>query len=305
MHRFASACVGAFLDAPWAGGHSRRRRPTWHLRRRCQALKTAGRGPHIQAMPEIGSEIWPGRSRERTRRNTRQRGRPSPSTWGRCRLGTSPISIPAPESQAVQDDLEKAAAEAQRIKQSYQGKLAALAADGAALAEAIAAYESLSDTIGKLGSYAGLLYAADTSDPAEGEVLRRHPGQDHGHHHRPHLLRAGAQQDRGGNAGSRARGAGARPLQAVDRRPAQGQALPARGAARAPVPREVDHLAQRLGPALQRDDDGLALRGGRREEPAGARAHAQLPDVARRAQAATRRPRRWRRCSGTTVACSR
>ncbi len=168
---------------------------------------------------------------------------------------------PAPESKAVQADLEKAAAEAQRIKQRYQGKLAALAGDGAALAAAIAAYESLSDIIGKLGSYAGLLYAADTSDPREGEVLRRHPGQDHGDHHRPDLLRAGAQQDRGGSAGSRARGAGARPLQAVDRGPAQGQALPARGAARAPVPREVDHLAQRLGPPLQRDDDGLALRG--------------------------------------------
>ena len=72
---------------------------------------------------------------------------------------------PGPESKAVQADLEKAAAEAQRIKQRYQGKLAALAGDGAALAEAIAAYESLSDIIGKLGSYAGLLYAADTSDP--------------------------------------------------------------------------------------------------------------------------------------------
>ena len=33
------------------------------------------------------------------------------------------------------------------------------------MAQAIAAYESLSDTIGKLGSYAGLLYAADTADP--------------------------------------------------------------------------------------------------------------------------------------------
>ena len=71
----------------------------------------------------------------------------------------------APSSQAVQDDLAKAAAEARDIKDRYQGKLLALAADGAALARAIAAYESLSDTIGKLGSYAGLLYAADTSDP--------------------------------------------------------------------------------------------------------------------------------------------
>ena len=72
---------------------------------------------------------------------------------------------PGRQSKAVQDDLERAAAAAQRIKQSYQGKLAALAGDGAALAAAIAAYESLSETIGKLGSYAGLLYAAETSNP--------------------------------------------------------------------------------------------------------------------------------------------
>src|SRR5436190_13743314 len=72
---------------------------------------------------------------------------------------------PGPKSTAVEADLSRAAAEAQRIKQRYQAKLAALGGDGAALAEAIAAYESLSDSIGKLGSYAGLLYAADTSDP--------------------------------------------------------------------------------------------------------------------------------------------
>jgi len=70
-----------------------------------------------------------------------------------------------PNSKAVQADLEKAAGEAQRMRQRYQGKLAALGGNGAALAEAIAAYEALSETIGKLGSYAGLLYAGDTSNP--------------------------------------------------------------------------------------------------------------------------------------------
>ena len=70
----------------------------------------------------------------------------------------------SPKSEAVQADLKKAADGALGIKQRYQGKLAELAGDGARLAEAIAAYESLSDTIGRLGSYAGLLYAADTSN---------------------------------------------------------------------------------------------------------------------------------------------
>ena len=85
-------------------------------------------------------------------------------------LGPMPVwdladLYPSPTSPAVKDDLAKAAAAARDIKERYQGKLVALAGDGAALAQAIAAYESLSDTIGKLGSYAGLLYAADTSDP--------------------------------------------------------------------------------------------------------------------------------------------
>src|SRR5688500_11025032 len=51
-------------------------------------------------------------------------------------------------------DLERSAAEAKRIKETYQGKLAGLTSDGAKLAEAIAAYEQLSDLMGKLGSYA-------------------------------------------------------------------------------------------------------------------------------------------------------
>jgi len=85
-------------------------------------------------------------------------------------LGPMPVwnladLYPDPKSRAVQDDLAKAAAEVQRIKQRYQGQLVALGRDGAALAEAIVAYESLSDTIGRLASYAGLLYAGDTSNP--------------------------------------------------------------------------------------------------------------------------------------------
>ncbi|HRN85243.1 MAG TPA: M3 family oligoendopeptidase, partial [Hyphomicrobium sp.] len=70
------------------------------------------------------------------------------------------------DDPAVTQDLDRAAAEARRIKESYQGKLAALASDGASLADAIAAYEQLSDLMGKLGSYAGLLYAANQADPA-------------------------------------------------------------------------------------------------------------------------------------------
>ncbi len=70
-------------------------------------------------------------------------------------------SIDAPEVKA---DLAKAAAEAKRLQEKYQGKLVGL--DGAALADAIMAYEALSDVIGRLGSYAGLLYAGNQDDQA-------------------------------------------------------------------------------------------------------------------------------------------
>jgi oligoendopeptidase F len=66
----------------------------------------------------------------------------------------------------VERDLARAADEARRIKESYQGKLVALAGEPPRLAEAIAAYEQLSDLMGKLGSFAGLLYAANQADPA-------------------------------------------------------------------------------------------------------------------------------------------
>ncbi|HKD56256.1 MAG TPA: M3 family oligoendopeptidase, partial [Hyphomicrobiaceae bacterium] len=72
---------------------------------------------------------------------------------------------PSPKSEAVEADLKKAAEAADAIRRRYQGKFAELATDGAKLAEAIIAYESLSDTIGRLGSYAGLLFSADMANP--------------------------------------------------------------------------------------------------------------------------------------------
>ena len=97
-----------------------------------------------------------------------ERSKP-PATDGHD-LGPMPVwnlgdLYPGPQSEAVQSDLKKAAAEAARIQEHYRGKMVGSAEDGARLAEAIAAYEALSDTLGKLGSYAGLLYAGDTSNP--------------------------------------------------------------------------------------------------------------------------------------------
>ena len=72
----------------------------------------------------------------------------------------------SPEAPQIKADIEATAAEAKRMKAAYQGKLADLAKDGAQLAVAVKDYEKLSDTMGKLGSYAGLYYAQNQSDPA-------------------------------------------------------------------------------------------------------------------------------------------
>ncbi|MEQ1648870.1 MAG: M3 family oligoendopeptidase [Hyphomicrobiaceae bacterium] len=73
---------------------------------------------------------------------------------------------PSPNAQVVADDILKAKKAALDIKTTYQGKMQEVARDGATLAQAIVAYENLSDLIGRLGSYAGLLYAANTADQA-------------------------------------------------------------------------------------------------------------------------------------------
>jgi oligoendopeptidase F len=85
-------------------------------------------------------------------------------------LGPMPVwdlgdLYPAPQSNEVAADLKQAAADARRFKETYEGKLSALAKEGAPFGEAIAAYERLSETMGRLGSYAGLLYAADRANP--------------------------------------------------------------------------------------------------------------------------------------------
>ncbi len=75
---------------------------------------------------------------------------------------------PAMDSPEFAADLERALAEARGFAALYRGKLTALAerADASVvLAEAVAAYEKLEDLVGKIMSYAGLVYSGDTTDP--------------------------------------------------------------------------------------------------------------------------------------------
>jgi len=75
---------------------------------------------------------------------------------------------PGIDSPAVAADLERALAECTSFEERYKGGLAkGLTQPGgaAALARAIAEYETIEDLLGRIASYAGLVYAGDTTDP--------------------------------------------------------------------------------------------------------------------------------------------
>ncbi len=69
----------------------------------------------------------------------------------------------------VARDLDRVDAESPAFEDAYKGKLATLAEGpqaGAALTQAVKRYEALDDLIGRLMSYAGLIHAGNTVDPA-------------------------------------------------------------------------------------------------------------------------------------------
>jgi oligoendopeptidase F len=67
-----------------------------------------------------------------------------------------------PASKAFANDLAKAAADAKAFAATWRGILGS--SDGPGLAVAIKNYETLSDLIGRVGSYAQLYYVGDTTD---------------------------------------------------------------------------------------------------------------------------------------------
>ncbi len=79
---------------------------------------------------------------------------------------------PAPDSPEFLGDLERAGTECKGFAEAYRGRIAELARDasGAALASAVKHYEALDELLGRIGSYAGLIYAADTSDQARAKL---------------------------------------------------------------------------------------------------------------------------------------
>jgi oligoendopeptidase F len=84
------------------------------------------------------------------------------------------------DDPAIKRDLDRADADCAAFEVAYKGKLNDLASSpqaGAALTAAVKSYEAIDDLMGRLGSYAGLLHAGDTLDPARtkfyGDVQER------------------------------------------------------------------------------------------------------------------------------------
>ncbi len=112
---------------------------------------------------------------------------PADTSAGNADGSASPADLPewdlsdlyaAMDAPEFADDMNAAMERAREFEERFKGRLAALAQEGgAALAEAVIAFERLEDLLGRLISYAGLVYASDTSDPARvkfyGDVQER------------------------------------------------------------------------------------------------------------------------------------
>ncbi len=73
---------------------------------------------------------------------------------------------PAPDSDEYKRDMEQVEADVKAFSAEYKGKLSSLAAnDPMTLAKAIARFEEMQDTFGRLGAYAMLRYAGNNADP--------------------------------------------------------------------------------------------------------------------------------------------
>src|SRR6266404_1715342 len=77
---------------------------------------------------------------------------------------------PGRDSQELKRDLAASESAAAALRERYEGKLATLS--GAALGSAVASYERLQETLGRIISYAYLVYAGDMSDSEIGRFFQ-------------------------------------------------------------------------------------------------------------------------------------
>ncbi len=148
----------------------------------CHRIATSGglddvltrRFPPQNEAPTHGQELDP--EETPTKRPSR---RPSSA---RCRNGTSTTSIPAstaPRSSATSSRPTANAWPSSRPSRAACRRWRRARGRAPALAEAVKRYEALEDRLGRLISYASLVYAGNTTDPDARQVLRRHAGAHH------------------------------------------------------------------------------------------------------------------------------
>jgi oligoendopeptidase F len=77
----------------------------------------------------------------------------------------------APDSAAIEADLAGAEADAQAFAAAFEGRLAGL--PGAELAQAMVRFEAIDETLGRVMSYAQLLFSADSTDASAGQFYQR------------------------------------------------------------------------------------------------------------------------------------
>ncbi len=77
---------------------------------------------------------------------------------------------PSTQSTELKGDIQTAAADAKTFAESYQGKLGSL--EAAEFLKAIEDYEALEEVLGRIMSYAYLVYAGDMSDPEIGKFFQ-------------------------------------------------------------------------------------------------------------------------------------
>jgi oligoendopeptidase F len=81
---------------------------------------------------------------------------------------------PGLDSPEIANDLVRSDTQCLAFEEQYKGKLAALAggpAGGAALAAAVRELESIDDLIGRIASFASLVYTGDTTDPVRAKFF--------------------------------------------------------------------------------------------------------------------------------------
>src|SRR4051812_47684727 len=106
-------------------------------------------------------------ARKPVRKSTKSKAAPARKLGALPEWNLSDL-YPAMDAPELKRDLAKADADSIAFEQDFKGKLADLTKEGK-LIEAVKRYEALDDLLGRIISYAGLVYAGDNADPAKGK----------------------------------------------------------------------------------------------------------------------------------------